>query len=161
MENINSTNEGRDLLLANKPQIVPWGTERMPQRIQRHIRDESKTRRKNLAMSWIDNKKRYYMVPQSWMMNFLKIYQISHEAINFIEKTMKTWSVELTAERRSLAEAKVQRSIFKGEALSLLLFMIAMKALNHKVRKCTAGYKLSRSQEKINHLTYMEDIKLF
>ena len=36
-----------------------------------------------------------------------------------------------------------------------------MMPLNHKVRKCTAVYKLSRSQEKINHLMYMDDIKLF
>ena len=28
------------------------------------------------------------------------------------------------------------------------------------LRKCTAGYKLSRSQEMINHLMYMDDIKL-
>ena len=33
--------------------------------------------------------------------------------------------------------------------------------LNHILRKCTAGYKLSRSQEMINHLMYMDDIKLF
>ena len=33
--------------------------------------------------------------------------------------------------------------------------------LNHIRRKCRAGYKLSRSQEKINHLMYMDDIKLF
>ena len=33
--------------------------------------------------------------------------------------------------------------------------------LNHIPRKCIAGYKLSRSQEKINHLIYMDDIKLF
>ena len=33
VENINSRNKERDLLLANKPQIVPWRTERMPQRI--------------------------------------------------------------------------------------------------------------------------------
>ena len=33
--------------------------------------------------------------------------------------------------------------------------------LNHKLRKCTAGYKLNRSQGKINHLMYMDDIKLF
>ena len=33
VENINSTNKGRDLLLANKLWIVPWGTERMPQKI--------------------------------------------------------------------------------------------------------------------------------
>ena len=36
VENINSTNKERDLLLANKPRIVPWRAERMLQRIQRH-----------------------------------------------------------------------------------------------------------------------------
>ena len=35
-----------------------------------------------------------------------------------------------------------------------------MMPLNHILRKCTAGYKLSRSQEKINQLMYMDDIKL-
>ena len=29
------------------------------------------------------------------------------------------------------------------------------------LRKSAAGYKLSKSQEKINHLMYMDDIKLF
>ena len=74
---------------------------------------------------------------------------------------MKTWRAELTAGGRSLAEAKVQRSIFHGDALSPLLFIIAMMPLNHILRKCTAGYNLSRLQEKINHLMYMDDIKLF
>ena len=36
-----------------------------------------------------------------------------------------------------------------------------MMPLNHILRKCTAGFKLSRSQEKVNHLMYMDDIKLF
>ena len=36
-----------------------------------------------------------------------------------------------------------------------------MMPLNHILRKCTAGYKLRRSQEKINHLMNMDDIKLF
>ncbi len=36
-----------------------------------------------------------------------------------------------------------------------------MMPLNLILRKCTVGYKLSRSQEKINHLMYMDDIKLF
>ena len=38
VEHINSTNKRRDLLLASKPCTVPWGAERMPQRIQRHSR---------------------------------------------------------------------------------------------------------------------------
>ena len=52
---------------------------------------------------------------------------------------MKTWRVDLTAGGRSLAEAKIQRGIFQGDALSPLLFIIAMKPLNHILRKCTAG----------------------
>ena len=74
---------------------------------------------------------------------------------------MKNWRVELTAGGKSLAETKIQRRIFQGDALSPLLFIIAMMSLNHIIRKCTAGYKLSRSQEKINHLMYIDDIKLF
>ena len=38
VENINSANKGRNMLLANKPRVVTWRTERMPQRIQRHSR---------------------------------------------------------------------------------------------------------------------------
>ena len=34
-----------------------------------------------------------------------------------------------------------------------------MMPLNHILRKCQAGYKLSKSQGKIQHL--MDDIKLF
>ena len=129
--------------------------------IDQHILNETKIRRKNLAMVWIDYKKLYDMVPQSWIIKCLKKYKISHEVIKFIEKTMKTWRVELTARGRSLVEIKIQRRIFQGDALSPLLFIIAMMPLNHILKKCTAGYKLSRSQEKINHLMYMNDIKLF
>ena len=36
-----------------------------------------------------------------------------------------------------------------------------MIPLNHILRKCIAGYKLSESQKKINHRMYMDGIKLF
>ena len=36
-----------------------------------------------------------------------------------------------------------------------------MMTLNHILRKFAAGCKLSRLQEKINHLMYIDDIKLF
>ena len=114
-----------------------------------------------MAMAWTDYKKAYDMVPQSWMINCLKMYKISHEVINFIERHMKNWRVELTAGVKSLAETKIQRDIFQEDALSPLLFLIAMMPLNHILRKSTAGYKLWISQEKINHLMYMDDIKLF
>ena len=112
-------------------------------------------------MAWIDYKKAYDMLPKIWILHCLKMYKISHEVINFIEQTMKTWKVELTAGGKIIAETKIQRGIFLGDALSPLLFIIAMMPRKHILRKCAAGYKLSRSQEKINHLMYMDDIKLF
>ena len=89
------------------------------------------------------------------------MYKISHETINFIEKTMKNWRAKITAGGKNLTETKIQRGIFHGYALSPLLFIIAMMSLNYILRRCTAGYKLSRSQENVNHLMYMDDIKLF
>ena len=73
---------------------------------------------------------------------------------------MQIWSVELIAGGQSLAEAKIQIGTFQGDALSLLLFVIALMPLSHILRKSTAGYKLSKSQ-KINLLMYMDEIKLF
>ena len=86
------------------------------------------------------------------------MYKISNEVINLIEKTPENTE---TAGGKSLAEEKIQRGIFKGNALSPLLFAITMMPLNHIVRKCTAGYKLTKLQEKINHLMQKDDIKLF
>ena len=65
--------------------------------------------------------------------------QISEEVINFIEKTMKTWWVELTAGGKSLTETKIQRGIFQGDALSQLLSIFGMMPFNHILRKCRAG----------------------
>ena len=44
-------------------------------------------------IAWIDYKKAYDVVPYSWIINSIKMYQISHEVINFIENTMKNWKV--------------------------------------------------------------------
>ena len=45
--------------------------------------------------------------------------------------------------------------------LSPLLLVLTIILLNYVLRKCTDGYKLYKSQEKINHLMYLDNIKLF
>ena len=59
---------------------------------------------------------------------------------------MKTWRVELTAEGKCSAKAKIQRGIFQKDALSPLLFIIAMVTHNRILTK--------------SHLMYMDVIKL-
>ena len=62
---------------------------------------------------------------------------------------------------QSLADVKIQSGIFQGDALSPLSFGITMMLLNHIFRKSIARYKLRKSQEKINRLKYMDNIKHF
>ena len=69
--------------------------------------------------------------------------------------------MELAAGGQTLPEGKIQRGILQGESLLLLLFVIAMMPLNTILRKSTGGYKFTKSQEKINHLMYMNDINIF
>ncbi|MUZ80571.1 reverse transcriptase domain-containing protein, partial [Shigella flexneri] len=51
--------------------------------------------------------------------------------------------------------------IFQGYSLSPLLFIIATMPLTNILSKCSAGYKFTETKEKMNHLMYMDDLKLF
>ena len=55
---------------------------------------------------------------------------------------------------------KIRKGIFQGDVL-LPLFVIALTPLNHRVRKCTEGYKFIKSKEKINQFVYIDNVKLF
>ena len=66
--------------------------------------------------------------------------KISNEVLNFIKKTIKTWTVELISGGKNLAEAKIQSDKLQENALSPLLFVSAIRPLHDIHRKCTAGY---------------------
>ena len=112
-------------------------------------------------MMSIDDKNAYDMVQKILIINCLKMYKTSNQVINFIENTMKNRRGELTTGRKSLAEVKIKREIFHRDTLTPLLFLRVIMSLNHTARKCTDRCKLRKSQEKINNLIYMDDIKLF
>ena len=118
-------------------------------------------RRKNLAMAWIDKNSLTIWFPKAGYCTVMKYIKYPKKVIQCIEKTMETWTVELTAGEKSFAEVNIQRGIFQGDDQPQLLFVIAMMPLNYILRKCTAVLKISKSQEKINHLIYINDIKLF
>ena len=62
--------------------------------------------------------------------------------------------------KHSGGEILIKRRIFQGDALSPLLFVIALIPLTHILRTANPGYEF-RSGVTINHLLYMDDIKLF
>ena len=91
----------------------------------------------------------------------LIIIIIEYLSHRLISKAMENWRVDLTAGGQTLAEAKIQRGIFQKDSLLPRQFKIRMMPLNYIFRKCTGAYKFTKLQEKINHLVYMDDLKIF
>ena len=89
------------------------------------------------------------------------LYEKSYDVIKFIEKNMNNWRGELIAGGESFAEGKLQVYLFQRDAISSLLSVIQMIPINYILKRCTGGYKIHKKQEKIDHLMYMDHIKLF
>ena len=83
-----------------------------------------KMRKKNLSMalSLIDYKKAYDMVPHSWILECLKALGIDEGNTKLLENSMKRWSVEWICGSESLEDVGIKRGIFQGESLSLTSF---------------------------------------
>ena len=60
----------------------------------------------------------------------------------------------------NIQEIPIRRGIFQEEALSPLLLVIMLIPLTHVLRPANPGYEF-RTGETINHLLFMDDLKLY
>ena len=74
---------------------------------------------------------------------------------------MEKWNTELTGGQNVLGTVKIRRGIFHGDRLSPLLFVLAMVPLTLILRKTKIFDETKKGGGKINHLMFMDDIKLF
>ena len=128
--------------------------------IDQAVAKDSRSRRTNLAMAWIDYKKAYDSIPHSWILECLRLYKINPRLVAFIRQSMKHWRTTLSANSTNIAEVTIKCGIYQGDALSPLLFCIALNPLSALLDKSTYGYRF-KSGTTINHLLYMDDIKLY
>ena len=122
---------------------------------------EVKSRNKKLAMARIDYKKAYDMVPHSWIIECLDLFGVAENIKNLLVNSMEKWKVMLCSGNSELDEVEIMRGIFQGDFLSPLLFVLALIPLSLILRRAKAAYELSESKEKINHLLFMDDLKLY
>ena len=74
---------------------------------------------------------------------------------------MEKCEVILSSLSSELGEAEIKQGVFQGDSLSLSVFVLALIPLSLILRKVKAAYKFSESKEKINHLLFMDDLKLY
>ena len=78
-----------------------------------------------------------------------------------IESSMKNWKVELTSGGETFGEVKINRDIFQGDTLSPILFVITLIPVSILLGDMKAGCVLGESRGKINHLLFMDDLRLY
>lgn len=129
--------------------------------IDKMVLKNCKDRCTNLCLGWIDYKKAYDMLPHSWIIKCLEIFKIADNIKETIKKSMKEWKVQLTSAGKELGEVSVRRGIFQGDSLSPILFVMALIPLSIILNNSKIGYRLGQNRGKINHLLFMDDLKLY
>ena len=61
----------------------------------------------------------------------------------------------------NLGKVKIRREIFQGDSLSPLVFVVCLLPLTHILRDAAPGYHFASHRQKINHLLFMDDLKLY
>ena len=74
---------------------------------------------------------------------------------------MEKWKVMLCSGNSELGKIEIKRGIFQGDSLSPLVLVFALIPLSLILRKAKAACEFSESKEKMNHLLFMNDLKLY
>ena len=111
-------------------------------------------------MAWVDCKKAYDMA-LSWIITTMTMIGLADNIIGLIKQSMNRWKTNLYADGKLLGSVPIRRGIFQVDQFSPLLFVIALLSLSHILRETGMGYQLEKNGSKVNHLFFMDDLKLY
>ena len=69
---------------------------------------EVKSRNKNLAMTWIDYKKAFDMVPHSWIIECLDLFGVAENIKSLLVESMEKWKVMPFSGNSELGEVEIE-----------------------------------------------------
>ena len=73
---------------------------------------------------------------------------------------MSLWNTILTVNGSFMAHISIKCGIFQGDSISPLLFCLTLNPLSDVLKSTRYGYKV-RSEQLVQHLLYMDDLKLY
>ena len=129
--------------------------------IDKQILREARLKKRCLAMGWIDYRKVYDMVPHSWIVEMLELVNVADNVKGLLCGSMRDWNSVLTSNGEVLGEVRIKRGIFQGDSSSPLLFVLSVIPLTILLKRENIGYKFGKEQKMMNHLLYMDDLKLY
>ena len=91
----------------------------------------------------------------------MSMFGIAKNMEEYLKNSMANWKTELFVYGQSLGQVNMKRGICQGDSLSPLLFVLCMIPLTLLLRQTKAEYQFKGRHEKINHLLYIDDLKLY
>ena len=125
---------------------------------------ETKLRRMNLSVAWIDYKKAYDRVPHGWLERVLEYIHAPEKVRHCLSRLIPLWETEFSIRSgtgTARASLTLKRGLFQGDSLSPLLFCLCIVPLSHALRSIGIGYKCKDVDLVISHQLYMDDLKVY
>ena len=110
-------------------------------------------------MTWIDYKKAHDIVRYSWIIDCLETVGRNEKIRRIFAESMKSWRVELISGEENLGEVNIRRGVFKAN-LCHHCYFVCLLPLTHILRDAAPGYHFASNGQKVNHLLFMDDLKL-
>ena len=98
------------------------------------------------------------IITHSWLVECLEIYGAEENTMRFLKNTILNWKAILTSSGTRLAEVNYQK---RDLPRILTLSIVAMISMTRVLARMEVGYQLKKRGSRINHLMFMDDIKLF
>lgn len=122
---------------------------------------------RNISAAYIDYKKAFDSIPHSYLIDVMTTYKIDHQIIELLKHLMKQWKTSLFYTKGSkqiqTKEICIRKGIYQGDSLSPLWFCLSLNPLSSILNDTKHGFQIKGLTENytINHLLYMDDIKLY
>ena len=101
------------------------------------------------------------MVTHSWILKTLDLVGTARNIIELLKRCMQSWRTVLFSGKNKLGKVNIRRGIFQGDSLSPLLFVVALIPVIIILRALKQGYSFGKGKERLNHLSFIYDLKLY
>ena len=118
---------------------------------------------RTLNTGWIDYRKAFNSIPYTQILKVVQMYKIFPTILNFLLTSINKWKTNLYVHHSQgstiCEKIKIKCEIFQAKSLSPLSFSLALVTLSYEFNNMRYVYNIYR--EKINHLFYKDDLKLY
>ena len=86
-------------------------------------------------MAWIDYRKAYGVIPNSWILQSLELVQVSENIVEFIRKSMKNYNTDLTSCGEYLSNILISEELHFRQTIFIITICALYDTCNPDIKK--------------------------